>query len=522
MVYERSVHPAAIAAEAPDRPAIVMAGSGRVITYRQLDELSNQLAHAFRERGLRKGDSIAIFLENHPMFLVAAWAAQRSGLRYTAVNSHLSTAEAAYIIDDCDASLVIASGAKAAVASELTAALIPKAKSRLVLDAALPGWERFEDAIAGQATTPVPDECEGDWVLYSSGTTGRPKGIVRPITFAPMGEGPPVAVPTLQLLGMVGTDVYLCPAPLYHSAPLGWSLSVQRLGATVVVMERFDPVGCLQAIEDHGATFGQFVPTMFVRMLKLPEGERSRHDVSTMRAAIHAAAPCPTEVKRRMIEWWGPVIFEYWSSTEGAGATFVTSEESLAKPGTVGRATRAPIHILDDEGNERAPGQVGQIWAEGPATFEYHRDPTKTAESRNDKGWVTVGDVGYLDEDGYLFLTDRSSYMIISGGVNIYPQETENVLALHPKVFDVAVIGVPDDDLGEVVKAVVQPADWEEVGPALERELIVFCEEHLSRFKCPRSIDFEKELPRLETGKLYKRLLRDRYRAEAAAGSTAP
>jgi long-chain acyl-CoA synthetase len=261
---------------------------------------------------------------------------------------------------------------------------------------------------------------------------------------------------------------------------------------------------------------------MFVRMLKLPEGERSRHDVSTMRAAIHAAAPCPTEVKRRMIEWWGPVIFEYWSSTEGAGATFVTSEESLAKPGTVGRATRAPIHILDDEGNERAPGQVGQIWAEGPATFEYHRDPTKTAESRNDKGWVTVGDVGYLDEDGYLFLTDRSSYMIISGGVNIYPQETENVLALHPKVFDVAVIGVPDDDLGEVVKAVVQPADWEEVGPALERELIVFCEEHLSRFKCPRSIDFEKELPRLETGKLYKRLLRDRYRAEAAAGSTAP
>jgi acyl-CoA synthetase (AMP-forming)/AMP-acid ligase II len=509
------VHPAAIAAEAPDRPAIVMAGSGATLTYRELDERSNQLAHAFRERGVEKGGSIAILMENHPLFLVAAWAAQRSGLRYTAVNRHLSAAEAAYIIDDCDAEVLVSSAAMAPVLAELTADDLPKVRARLVADGDVPGCERLEEVMAALPTTPVADECEGDWVLYSSGTTGRPKGIRRPITYAPMGEGPLVSVPLLRLLGAEGGDVYLSPAPQYHAAPLGWSLSAQRLGMTVVVLERFDPVACLEAIQRHGVTHAQLVPTMFVRMLKLPDEERLRFDTSSLKAAVHAAAPCPIEVKERMIEWWGPVICEYWSSTEGAGATFVTAEESLAKPGTVGRSLGTPLHIVDEEGNELPAGQVGQIWAEVPVRFEYHNDPQKTEESRDPRGWVTVGDVGYLDEDGYLFLTDRASYMIISGGVNIYPQEAENVLTMHPKVADVAVIGVPDEDLGEAVKAVVQPVDLADAGPELEEELLEFCRSRLSAYKCPRSIDFEAALPRLDTGKLYKRLLRDRYWAKA-------
>ena len=335
----------------------------------------------------------------------------------------------------------------------------------------LDGWERYETAVDGQPSTPIGDEMEGDFLLYSSGTTGRPKGIKRPLTLAPLGQGPPGAVPFLQALGFHAGDVYLCPAPLYHAAPLAWSMGAHRLGGTVVVMERFDPVEALAIIEKYRVTHAQFVPTMFVRMLKLPDAERARFDVSSLKAVVHAAAPCPVEVKQAMIDWWGPIVSEYYSATEGIGATFVTAPEWLAHKGTVGKAMLGVAHILDDEGNELPAGEVGTVWFSGGYDFDYHNDPAKTAEAKNGRGYSTVGDVGYLDEDGYLYLTDRKAFMIISGGVNIYPQEAENVLINHPQVLDVGVIGVPDPDMGEAVKAVVQPVRWEDAGPELEAEL---------------------------------------------------
>jgi fatty-acyl-CoA synthase len=355
-------------------------------------------------------------------------------------------------------------------------------------------------------------------MLYSSGTTGRPKGIRRPLSLGPMGEGPPSAVPLLQALGLGAGDRYLCPAPLYHAAPLAWSMSAQRLGATALVMERFDPAGALDLIERHAVTHGQFVPTMFVRMLKLPDEVRARYDLSSLRRVVHAAAPCPVDVKRRMIEWWGPIVDEYYSATEGVGVTWVTSDEWLARPGTVGRAMLGEIHVLDGGGRDLPPGEVGAIWFRGGNAFEYHNDPAKTAEAHGERGLATVGDIGHVDEDGYLFLSDRRAHLIISGGVNIYPREIEDLLIGHPKVADVGVIGVPDDEMGEQVKAVVQPADMADAGPELEAELLAWCRRHLAGYKCPRSVDFDPALPRLDTGKLYKRVLQDRYR-QPAAGS---
>jgi fatty-acyl-CoA synthase len=326
-----------------------------------------------------------------------------------------------------------------------------------------------------------------------------------------MGEAPSALQAFFAWCGFEEGDVYLSPAPLYHAAPISWSMEIHRIAGTVVLMERFDAEEALALIERYGLTCGQFVPTMFIRMLKLPEDVRERYDVSSLRSVVHAAAPCPVDVKQQMMNWWGPIIYEYYSSTEGAGATSVTPDEWLAHPGTVGKSMVGAIHILDDDGNELPPGEAGTIWGEGPLGFEYRNDPQKTAEAVNAQGYKTVGDIGYLDDEGYLYLTDRKAHMIISGGVNIYPQETENVLVLHPKVVDVAVVGVPDDDLGEQVKAVVQPVEWDDAGPELAAELIEYCRANLAHYKCPRSVDFERELPRLDTGKLYKRPLRERY-----------
>jgi long-chain acyl-CoA synthetase len=513
------VHPGEIARRAPRRPAVIMGSTGESVTFRELDDRSNRLAHLFRARGLGRGATVALLLENNARFLEVAWAAQRSGLYYTAINWHLTADEAAYIVRDCGADLVVSSRQLGPLATRLTPDVVPGVRHRLMVDGTEPGWEPYQDAVAGLPATPILDECEGDFMLYSSGTTGRPKGIQRPLTFPPMGQGVPGAVPFLKALGMEDGGVYLCPAPLYHAAPLAWSTGAQRLGATVVVMERFDPIAALSLIERHRVTVAQFVPTMFVRMLKLPDAERQRHDLSSLAAVVHAAAPCPVEVKRLMIEWLGPIVSEYYSATEGLGATFITASEWLAHPGSVGRPMMGVAHVVDDDDRELPPGEVGTIWFEGGAPFEYHNDPDKTAATRNDKGWATVGDVGYLDEDGYLYLTDRKAFMIISGGVNIYPQEVENLLVTHPKVMDVAVIGVPDDDLGEAVKAVVQPVDWEDAGPELAQELVEFCRAYLAAYKCPRSADFAPELPRLDTGKLLKRVLRDRY-WESRADST--
>ncbi|GIW41408.1 MAG: acyl-CoA synthetase [Candidatus Binatia bacterium] len=495
----------------PEKPAYIMASTGETVTYGQLEERSARCARLFRSLGLREGDSIAFCLENHPRFFEITWAAQRSGLYYTPISSRLTASEVEYIVGDCGAKVFLTSVAKADVARELVERM-PGVRHRFLLGGELPGYESYEEAVRSQPADPLPEEREGQDMLYSSGTTGRPKGVKFPLSGKPFGsEEPPIVQLMKFLYGADENMVYLSPAPLYHAAPLRFCMTVHRIGGTCVVMERFDPAEALALVERYRVTHSQWVPTMFVRMLRLPEEIRKRYDLSSLRYAIHAAAPCPIPVKEQMIEWWGPILYEYYAGTEGNGFTAITSEEWLQHKGSVGKPLLGEVHILDDEGNELPPRQVGTIYFAGGAQFEYHNDPEKTRQSRNEKGWSTLGDMGYVDEDGYLYLTDRKAYMIISGGVNIYPQEIENVLILHPKVADVAVFGVPNEDLGEEVKAVVQPVDMAEAGEDLARELMDFCRKHLAKYKCPRSIDFEAELPRHPTGKLYKRLLRDRY-----------
>lgn len=494
-----------------------MAGSGQTVTYRQLDERSNQFAHLLRHHGLRPGDHVAIFMENQSRYMDVVWAALRSGLYVTAVNSFLSTDEVTYILDDCDARIVVSSRARADVAAAIDPVAVPLVERWLMTggvaaDTDGPAWESYEDALAPFPTTPIEDESPGMYMLYSSGTTGRPKGIKRPMPDHPMGEIDARTAKYLIPQYHYGPDmIYLSPAPLYHAAPLAFSTAVHRVGGTLVVMERFDAAECLADIERFAVTHSQFVPTMFVRMLKLDPDARNRHDLSTLAVAVHAAAPCPVAVKRDMIEWWGPILYEYYAGTEGNGATFISSEEWLRRPGSVGRIRQGTIHICDAAGNDLPTGEVGTVYFSGAGTYEYHKAPEKTAEARLPGGRTTLGDIGYLDDEGYLYLTDRKAHMIISGGVNIYPQEIEDILIAHPGVADVAVFGVPDAEMGEEVKAAVQL--MEGVGPSdqLEAELIAFARERIAHYKCPRSVDFEVELPRLPTGKLYKRILRDRY-----------
>jgi long-chain acyl-CoA synthetase len=495
----------------PEKPAIIMATGGDVVTFGQFEAAANRMAHLLRDTGITRGDHIAIFSDNNPKMLMTEGGGERTGVYYTCVNSYLSIDEVAYIVNDSQSRVVVASAAKAEIARQLPA-LCPNVKRWLMIGAAADGsFESWEDATSAYSSEPIEDEQLGIPMLYSSGTTGRPKGIFRTL--------PEITPAENQLSGGLRLFwrfregmVYLNPAPLYHSAPQASVASAMRLGATSVIMEHFDPAQFLELVGRYRVTHSQVVPTMFSRLLKLPKEVREAADVSSLEVIVHAAAPCPIPVKQQMIEWFGPIILEYYAATEANGSTFVDSEDWMAHKGTVGRAIGTEILILDDEGNRCPPGVSGTVWFKGATNFEYFNDPEKTAESRNAAGDTsTVGDVGYLDEEGYLFLTDRKTYMIISGGVNIYPQETENLLITHPKVMDAAVIGVPDEDLGEAVKGVVQPMPGVVAGPELERELIAFCREHLAHFKCPRTIDFQDELPRLPTGKLYKRLLRDRY-----------
>jgi len=487
-----------------------MGSSGETTTYAQLEERSVRLARALRARGIGGGDHIAIIMENNRPFLEVAWAAQRSGLHYTAINRHLRPAEVQYILDDCGAAVIVSSGALADVVTGLD---LSRMTVKISAVGSLDGFERYEDVLAGSSPEPLEDEREGREMLYSSGTTGRPKGVRKPLPGTPFGD--PSAAPVqvaegISLFGGGPGAVYLSPAPLYHAAPLVYSMSMHRLGAVVVVMEKFEPRQCLELIERHRVTHAQFVPTMFVRMLRLSEEDRTCHDLSSLQFAVHAAAPCPTAVKRQMLEWWGPKIYEYYAGTEDIGGTFITPQEWLDHPGSVGKPM-VECHIVGENGEELPPGQAGVVYFVGGRPFEYHNDPDKTASVTNEKGWRTLGDIGYLDEDGYLYLTDRQAHMIISGGVNIYPQEAENVLAGHPSVADVAVIGVPDPEMGEAVKAVVQPVDPAAAGPELEALLSELCRSELATYKCPRTIDFVDALPRDDNGKLYKRLLRERY-----------
>jgi acyl-CoA synthetase (AMP-forming)/AMP-acid ligase II len=462
------------------------------------------------DAGLRPGDGIALLLENHPRFFEIAWAAQRSGLYYTAVSTRLTAPEVEYIVDDCGARAFFTSYARREVAESLQARL-PKLCRRFMLSGTVPGYAPYEESVARHPARPLATELEGSDLLYSSGTTGRPKGVKPPLSGKPAGTVPAVVRLMKQLYGAGPDTVYLSPAPLYHAAPLRFNLSVQRLGGTCVVMEHFDAIEALQLIERFRVTVSQWVPTMFVRMLKLPEQDRFSFDLSSHRVAVHAAAPCPVEVKQKMIEWWGPILHEYYGGTEGNGLTALDSREWLMHRGSVGKPVLGEVHIVGEDGLELPVGDTGMVYfARGPK-FEYHNDPEKTSSSHNAKGWSTLGDIGYVDRDGFLYLTDRKAHMIISGGVNIYPQEAENVLITHPKVADVAVIGVPNEEFGEEVKAIVQPIDQADAGPELARELMEYCRQRLADLKCPRSIDFEAELPRHPTGKLYKRLLKDRY-----------
>jgi acyl-CoA synthetase (AMP-forming)/AMP-acid ligase II len=516
-VTDELFYPGAHVAAHGDKPAYVMASSGEAVSYRELHERANRIAHLFRDLGLRPGDHVAWCLENHPWFLSLAWGAHYAGLYYTAISSRLTTDEIGYIVDDCGAKVFITSAYKAEVAEPLVE-LTPGVEHRFMLDDTRPGYAPFLDAVAAQPADDLPDAVEGMDMLYSSGTTGRPKGVKVPLRNVPLGTPDTLYLLVAGLFGANTDTVYLSPAPLYHAAPLRFCLQVQRAGGTVVVMEHFDAEEALRLIERYRVTFGQFVPTMFVRMLKLPEEVRARYDVSSLQVAVHAAAPCPVTVKRQMIDWWGPVLHEYYAGTEGNGFCYTNSEDWLAHPGTVGKPLVGTLHIVGEDGEELPPGEAGTIYFESEAEFAYHNDPEKTAESYLRPGWSTLGDIGYVDEDGFLYLTDRKAYMIITGGVNVYPQEAENVLTMHPKVLDVAVFGVPNEDFGEEVKAVVQPVEMprtHEEAADLAAELIAFCREHLADVKCPRSVDFREELPRHPTGKLYKRLLKDEYWANA-------
>ncbi|HEV2531103.1 acyl-CoA synthetase [Phenylobacterium sp.] len=510
------MHPSAHARAHPDKPAYIMAYSGETVTYGELEARSNQTAHLLRRLGLVAGDAIAFFIENHPRYYELLWAAQRSGLRFTCLSSKLTVGEVEYIVKDCGAKVFVSSQALSEIALEVAPRI--GGVTLLMIGGEAGAYKSLEDARADLPTTPIADQSAGGAMLYSSGTTGRPKGVRRATPADPAIDAPsPLANLGQALYGWTPDTVYLSPAPLYHAAPLGWSMAVQAMGGTVVMMERFDAEDALRFIEQYKITSAQWVPTHFVRMLKLPEEVRTRYDLSSLKAVFHAAAPCPVPVKEQMIAWWGPIVHEYYAGTEGNGFCIINSTEWLAHKGSVGRGLTAQVRICDEEGEPLPPRAEGMVFFEGGGQFEYHGDPAKTAESRNKHGWTTLGDVGWIDEEGYLYLTDRKSFMIISGGVNIYPQEIENLLITHPKVADAAVVGAPDEEMGEKVVAVIQPMDWDADHEALRAELMAYARANLSHVKAPRVIDFMKELPRHQTGKLYKRLIRDAYWDKAGA-----
>lgn len=513
------MYPGTYARTTPDKPAVVMAGSGRTVTYRELDENSVRLARLLYDAGLRRGDGLALLSDNNPRCFEVYWAALRSGLYITAVNHHLSAAEIAYIVNDCGARALVAAASLRGLAEAIVAET-PGVEVRLAFDQSadgpVVGHADYADALKGVSAEPLAEQPCGADMLYSSGTTGMPKGIRGALPERQIDDPGESLVSVFgALYGFDESTVYLSPAPVYHAAPLRFAAGiVHRTGGTVVMMERFDAERALAAIEEYRVTHSQWVPTMFVRALKLPAEVRERYDLSSLKVAIHAAAPCPVEVKRAMIDWWGPILQEYYAATEANGVTLIDAAQWLAKPGSVGRAGLGVIRICGDDGEELPTGETGTVYFEREeAPFEYHGDPEKTRAARHPRHptWTTTGDVGYVDDEGFLFLTDRKAFMIISGGVNIYPQEIENVLALHPKVHDVAVIGVPDEEMGEQVKAVVQPAAGAVPGGELERELVEFVRSRIAHYKAPRSVDFVDELPRTPTGKLVKRVLKARY-----------
>lgn len=502
----RVEHPYAHAALHPDSPALVFPSSDERRTYDELNRRSNQIAHLLRSRGLTSGDGIAVLMPNRAVWFDIVWAAFRAGLYVTPINWHLTSREAAYIVKDCGARALFASATIANTVADLGDA-VDEIEMRMAVDGDLPGFESLETAMADQPVDAIADEREGSWMFYSSGTTGVPKGIKPALPSIELGGANPFTMLLVGLYGFNRDTVYLSPAPLYHAAPAGWSSGTQRLGGSVVAMERFDPHEFLSLIERHCVTHTQVVPTHMIRLLKLTAEERAQYDVSSLQCLVHAAAPCPPEIKRAAIEWLGPIVYEYYAASEGTGFCAINSQEWLAHPGSVGKSLLGGVHILDEDGTEVPIGEEGEIWFEALHRFEYHGDPEKTAKSFNDRGWNSIGDVGRVDEDGYVYLTDRASNMIISGGVNIYPREAEDVLVVHPAVEDVAVVGTPDPEMGEQVTAFVQLREGVAANADLAGGLIDHCRSHLTHFKCPREVRFVDSLPRLPNGKLLKRML---------------
>ena len=508
------MHPITHAQTRPDHPAMIMAGSGQTVTFAEMDAYANRFAQLLRARGLKRGDHFAVLMENNVHYLQVVWGSQRAGTMMVPISTRLTAPEICYILKDAGAKFLLTSTryAEAIEGIRDECADLPL----LIVDGE--GEEDYEAALAAQPAEPIPDQAPGQYMLYSSGTTGRPKG-VKP---APPEDDDILATNPLMGLAVMGAGmpadgsmVYLSPAPLYHAAPIGWCTTAQRLGGTVVVMEKFDPEHALETIEKYKITDSQWVPTHFVRMLKLDPEVRTRYDLSSHQRALHAAAPCPVPIKREMIEWWGPIINEYYAGSEGVGMTLIKAEDWLTHPGSVGKAIHGTLHVCDAEGEEVPAGQDGLLYFENDLIPTYHNDPEKTREAMHPKGWMTLGDIGHVDADGFLYLTDRKSHMIISGGVNIYPQEIENLLVTHDKVMDAAVIGAPCPDFGEKVVAVVQPIDMAEAGEALEAELRDFLAPSLSKIKMPKLFDFRAQLPREANGKLYKRELRDEFQKAA-------
>jgi long-chain acyl-CoA synthetase len=491
------------------RSAALIMSDGDVISFSELYSKSQRVAAVLHEAGLRRGDGVALVLPNRPEFLEIAWGCQLSGLYYTAVNTHFTPEEVAYVIDDSDAKAVFVHTSTADLASHLRSVNVG-VDLHIAVGGRLPGWQSYDDVVLTSGEAPAVSD--GSEMLYSSGTTGRPKAVRRALPADGNGSWAQsvLELALIHKYGMNAGSVYLSPAPMYHAAGVNYTMAVNRVGAAAIIMGKFDAEDVLRLIETFSVTHAQFVPTMFVRMLKLPDSVRRRYDVSSLQCVIHAAAPCPVDVKQQMMQWFGPIIHEYYGGTEGFAGTTIGPEEWLAHPGSVG-IPMAPVHVVGDDGTELSTGQTGELYFEGGPAFEYFKDPAKTASVYNDRGWRSLGDMGYVDEDGYLYLTDRSTFMIVSGGVNIYPQEAENLLVMHPKLVDAAVFGIPNDEFGEEVKAVVQPVDGVASGPDLEDELIEYCRTHLAGYKCPRTIEFDAALPRDPNGKLYKRRIRERY-----------
>ena len=505
-------HPSIHAARTPDKIACIEAKTGACVSYRELDERSNQTAQMFRAIGLQSGDHISIMCQNHSRFLELVWGAHRAGLYYTPISWHATADEVSYIVEDAGSKAIFISSRFAGIA-ETVRSEGSECIAQFSMFNDIPGYLSYESERSKHDVVPISDQTSGSDMLYTSGTTGKPKGVRFPLTGQPVD----FADPNELMFRAAGYDedcVAMTLGPMYHASSLYTSLVTHRFGGVCIIVDKFDAADTLHFIETYAVSQLNCVPTHFIRMLKLPAEERARFDVSSLNCVLHTAAPCPVDIKRAMIEWFGPVILEYYGGTEKVGGAMINSQEWLKHPGSIGKPVGGAVQVVDEATwKTLPPGEIGAIYFEHGAEFSYHNDVKKTQSVYSPEGWKTLGDIGYVDEDGYIYLTDRKSNMIISGGVNVYPQEAENRLVTHPKVQDAAVVGIPNRDFGEEVKAFIEPMDWEDTGPELEAELIKYCKEVLSSIKCPRSIDFERKLPRQDNGKLYKRLLKARYEA---------